>query len=324
MEPHHAKVIQRAHLHYLRRANFVHDHVVSLNQSTVVTSTNGTIPYDFLVICTGASYATLPGKTSNDCVLLSARAHNLGSHFNSVSRARSVLVIGAGTVGVELAAEIIERFPTKEVTLVGPLLARSTSKSTRYASEWLAARNVNLLPGDKVLRNEGRVFFLSSGRTIEADVAFICTGNVPNSAFMQKSPVFAPALTPTGFARASQTLLLDGFNNVFVAGDMTYIPGEEEKLCQDALACASVISDNITRLSRNPAAKLATYEPCKRPMIISLGKYDGMFTYRGWTVCGFICALMKDFVEWKELVHYQGSFWPGAPRYTPALHLHAV
>ncbi len=56
-------------------------------------------------------------------------------------------------------------------------------------------------------------------------------------------------------------------------------------------------------------------------MVISLGKYDGIFTYRGWTLTGFFCAMMKDFIEWKEMVHYQGTWWSGS---APALHLHTV
>lgn len=38
-------------------------------------------------------------------------------------------------------------------------------------------------------------------------------------------------------------------------------------------------------------------------MVISLGKYDGIFTYRGWTLSGFVPAAMKEFIEWKEMVN---------------------
>lgn len=49
---------------------------------------------------------------------------------------------------------------------------------------------------------------------------------------------------------------------------------------------------------------LYKYIPCKYPMLISLGRYDGIFTYYGWTMTGFLPAMMKEFVEWKEMVYY--------------------
>ncbi len=49
---------------------------------------------------------------------------------------------------------------------------------------------------------------------------------------------------------------------------------------------------------------LVRYSPSKLPMLISLGKYDGIFTYRGYSFGGFIPAAMKEFVEWKEMVYY--------------------
>ncbi len=63
-----------------------------------------------------------------------------------------------------------------------------------------------------------------------------------------------------------------------------------------------VVIENIKNMERKNT--LVRYSPSKLPMLISLGKYDGIFTYRGYSFGGFIPAAMKEFVEWKEMVYY--------------------
>lgn len=85
----------------------------------------------------------------------------------------------------------------------------------------------------------------------------------------------------------------------------------EEKLAQAAEKAADVVVSNILR--RVQGRQLREYRPKVFPKVISLGKYDGIFLYRGWTLCGFIPAMMKEFIEWKVMVAYRyrapASFW---------------
>jgi NADH dehydrogenase FAD-containing subunit len=305
VEPEHSKVIQKPHLHYLQHASVLHD-VASSISSTAVSTTHEQLSYDYLVLCTGAAYSSIPGDHKNESLVVSSRVNPLTSMHPALTRAQSVLIIGAGTVGVELAAEIRERFPSMKVILAGPLLARSPPRAIRYAEKWLRSHDVELLPTEKVLNYDGSSFFASSGRVLQADCAFVCTGNMPNTQYLKSSKDFSTAVNERGFVRVNEFLQMEGTSNVFAAGDITYIIGEDEKLCQDALVQGKIIADNIRRLdSRRP--RLRKYEACKRPMLISLGKFDGMLVYRGWTLCGFICALMKEFVEWKEMLPFHDS-----------------
>jgi len=322
VEPGHAKIIQRPHLHYLQKANFIHDQVTAVGSSSVTTSREH-VPYDYLVLCTGASYSTIPGDHKGESLVVSARANPLNAVFPAVTRARNVLIVGAGTVGVELAAEIKERFPSKEVILVGPILARSPARASRYAEEWLRSHGITLMPRDKISSYDGNSFFTAAGQTLQADCAFICTGNLPNTQFIQSSKELSSALNERGFARVNEHLQMEGWSNVFVAGDITYIPGEDEKLCQDALVQGAVIARNIRQLERR-SSKLGKYSACKRPMLISLGKYDCILVYRGWTLCGFFSALMKEFVEWKEMLRFQDSLLSLNQRMRYSKHQHIV
>jgi len=109
-------------------------------------------------------------------------------------------------------------------------------------------------------------------------------------------------VTPLGFVKVNEHLQLAGYRNIFVAGDLTEIPDQEEKLCQTAGSEIAVVIKNIYNMELQKS--LAKYTVAKCPMLISLGKYDGLLTYRGWTFTGFIPAVMKEFVEWKEMVWY--------------------
>lgn len=110
---------------------------------------------------------------------------------------------------------------------------------------------------------------------------------------------------------------------------------DEEKLAQRAEKHASIVAKNIYLLDRNdvgsgtkkaknalssPTARLkqstdlessararaspelASYSSYDVPILISLGKYTGMLVYKGWTLTGFLPAVMKEFVEWKVMV----------------------
>ncbi len=89
-------------------------------------------------------------------------------------------------------------------------------------------------------------------------------------------------------------------SNIFVAGDAASVP--EEKLAQNAEKHAEVVVKNILRLERGGKRPLCSYRSSARPVLISLGKLDGILIYAGWTLTGFIPAVMKEVVEWKVMV----------------------
>ncbi len=209
--PEHIRVIQKPHTSYLRRARFIHDVATAIGTDYVATAANQNLPYDYLLVCTGAQYTTLPGAHSSGGdgpLVLSSRAANLSSYNAVLSRAANILVVGAGTVGVELAAEIIEQFPDKQVILAGPVLPRAPPRARKHAEAWLRASGVLLMPAARVQRCEGRVFHTADGQSIQAAVAFLCTGNVPNSQLLQKSKDMAAYINERGYAVVSAHSIL--------------------------------------------------------------------------------------------------------------------
>jgi NADH dehydrogenase FAD-containing subunit len=262
----------------------------------------------------------LPGAAS---VIHSGRAQNLNDYHLPVSRARSILVIGAGSVGVELAAEIISHFPDKTVTLVGPILSRMPERAQRYAAGWLQGRGVVLLSKSKVAAYlGGESFQLTTGETVLASLAFVCTGNVPNASFLRSSKDFAPLLSERGFALVNDHFQLAPFKHVFAGGDLAAPIGDEEKLAAEANAVGSFIADNIYRMHYQPGVPLKSWSPARRPIVISLGKVYGIFCYLGWTLTGFVPACMKEVIEWKELLAFRYKL--PCPPLQKQSHLHSV
>jgi len=387
VNPEKAKAIQVEHKKVLKRSHICIEKVQQVFSEAVITESS-TIPFDFLIICTGARYSELnlgpmffietndekPNANhsfdratneemakemneiaplvengeetiserslsrdlsrtsighpsiearpileeydrfrlliscpSSSAVILSARVAHFERYHEVMLSSRRILIVGGGTVGVELAAEIVENFPEKELVLVNSqpqLINRCSPKAIRYVENFLRRNGVRLVLNERVVAHQGIMFMTHRGTMIEAELVFICTGNVPNSEFLKESCHFMPNsnVNRFGFVRVNEFLQLPQYENVFVAGDITDIPGEEEKLCQTAAAEIKVVVRNIFNIQGGKP--LVKYVPSKCPLVISLGKYDGLFTYRGWTITGFLPALMKEFIEWKEMIYY--------------------
>lgn len=99
-----------------------------------------------------------------------------------IKGANSILIIGGGPTGVELAGEIAFDYPGKDVTLVHNgfrLLQFIGQKASNKSLEWLKSKHVEVKLGQCVdldSISEG-VYVTSSGESIKADCHFLCTGS---------------------------------------------------------------------------------------------------------------------------------------------------
>jgi len=297
------KKIQVMHSHYLKNTYIIQKEVVRVEPGKVILD-DRSIPYDYLVINSGSAY-TQPFKEAR--VIASVRANTFRESYYTLRKVKKILIIGGGLVGVELAAEIVSHFKGKEVTIVhsqSTLINRFPKRAIRYCEEFLKSRGVRIIYNERVKGHKGQLFLTDQETEIPAEVAFLCTGIQPNSAFL-RNEYFMDTITEAGYVKANEHLQLSGnivYPNIFVAGDVLDV--REEKLAQAAESMGSVVVGNIINMERGK--KLSTYvSPWSRPVLISLGMYHGVFVYRGWTITGIIPALLKEAVEWKTLVRYR-------------------
>ncbi|CAN0923453.1 Apoptosis-inducing factor homolog A [Linum grandiflorum] len=118
VEPAFAERIVIKHRDYFTNGRIVTSHAVNITEKEVLTYDGESVPYDYLVIAAGHK-DPLP-ETRKDRL---AQFHAENERIKSAS---SILIIGGGPTGVELAAEIAVDFPGKE----GKPLASSWLKDT--------------------------------------------------------------------------------------------------------------------------------------------------------------------------------------------------
>ena len=189
------------------------------------------VPYDYLVLATGSSYAS-DIKANNASIAF--RHEQLVAERDAIDAAKQILVVGGGLVGCEVAGEVAEAFPGKQVTLVHAheSLLPNIRGAHVLASGVLESLGVKLLLGHRLSKSDtaGAVaggagaFITSKGTRIEADKVFWCTGYTPNSQCLRdhdvSDPPFGRALDERGFIRVDASLRVLGLDNVFACGDV--------------------------------------------------------------------------------------------------------
>jgi 3-phenylpropionate/trans-cinnamate dioxygenase ferredoxin reductase subunit len=181
------------------------------------------LPYDKLLLATGASPRRLPGVEGERIVYLRT-IEDAQRLRGALEPGRHIAIVGGGFIGLELAASARAR--GAEVTLVEALprlLSRGVPEriAARIQARHLAG-GVRLVFGDPIAAIESATvsarLTLASGMRIEADLVLIGIGAVPNVALAE-----AAGLTLTnGIAVDEQ--LATGDADIFAAGDCCSFP----------------------------------------------------------------------------------------------------
>jgi len=295
VEPKHIKRVQILHKHYLHKATIVSGRAIKFTKKQVHLKDGKKLNYDYLVIAVGSSYGSM---IKQENVVLAARASTLRKTHAQLLKANNVVIIGGGLVGCELAAEIIEDFPKKKVTILhsrATLLQRNTKKAQKYAEQFFKKRKVKLVFEDRMIEVKKKEVLTKSGNSIPSDLTFLCVGIKPNSEVVKNS--FPEKLNERGAIIVDKYLRVKDFKNVFAGGDITDV--KEEKTAQNAEIHARLIVSNILKVEGDQM--LESYVVKKRPMIISLGKWHGILQGETHTLTGLIPGLLKIIPEWKTM-----------------------
>ncbi len=289
------KSIRILHTSYLKKAQVVIGKVQKISGKEVFINSKK-IKFDYLVIASGSKYS-FPFK-NHDAVLIK-RASELRSHSNELYNAKNVLIIGGGFSGVELAGDIIIKYPEKNLTIVHSrdrLLERQPEKVSQYAQRFFEKRNAKIIFNEKVKKEKKGIYSTDKGRKIKADIAFLCVGIVPNSEFMKLS--FPNLLDKKGYIIVNEFLQLKNHKNIFVAGDITGI--KEEKTAQNALEYADIVIENLGRLEKKRPLRKYRFE--NKGMLISLGPKKGIFSKGNFILFGRIPRIMKNYLQKNQMM----------------------
>lgn len=263
----------------LRHGRVVHDRAALVDSGGVTLASGPRIDADYTVLATGSAYP-FPAKMDVDAAAdAKDRLHRTRSEL---ARAGRVLLLGAGPVGLELAAEIRTVWPSKPIMIVDPapdVLAGQYGDELRSElRRQLADLDVELLLGTGLRTppptppGVSRRFeaTTASGTSVTADIWFRCFGSAPVTNYLSED--LASARRPDGRLRVTPELRLEGAESVFAIGDITAIP--EPKQGSAANAHGEVVAVNIAALIRGDRS-LQTYEPDPPAILVPLGTSGG-------------------------------------------------
>ncbi|GLT48661.1 hypothetical protein SLA2020_222710 [Shorea laevis] len=279
------------HRDYLINGRIVTSTAANITDAEVLTADGESIAYDYLVIATGHK-DSVPKTRAERLDLYKAENEK-------IKAARSILIVGGGPTGVELAGEIAVDFPDKKVTIVhkGPRLLEFIGfKAAKKTLDWLKSKNVEVKLEQSVNLNSvsdgGKVYQTSAGETIEADCYFLCTGKPLGSAWLRET-LLKTNLDKGGGLMVDEHLRVKGHKNIFAIGDITDIP--ELKQGYLAQSHASVVAKNLKLLmAGGKESKMATYKPGSAMAIVSLGRKEAVAQFPFMTVSGCIPGMVKS------------------------------
>ncbi len=227
---------------------FIQASIKSMNDKEAKLSNGETIRFNQAVIASGSRYPTLPLAKPNAAFDYAERNQEMLDEHNSLASAKSVLVIGGGTVGVEFAGEIASAFPDKEITLAhatDTLLENMKPKAQRKALEQLTAKGVKV-KFNRRFAKDGDVYRDSkNNETMRPDIAYVCVGMIPNTEFLRVD--LPDILDDKGLIKVDTFMKVEGYENLYSLGDCStldsrkhgYLAGVQGALLGDALLNAA-------------------------------------------------------------------------------------
>ncbi|XP_057470687.1 uncharacterized protein LOC130759564 isoform X2 [Actinidia eriantha] len=277
------------HTEYLPNARLVISPAINITESEVLTAQGDPIAYDYLVIATG--------HVDTGALARSEKFSLYHAEYEQIKSSNSILIVGGGPTGVELAGEVAVDFPDKKVTLVhrgSRLLEFIGHKAGRKALDWLTSKKVEVILGQSVnLKSvSDGVYQTSGGETITADCYFNCTGK-PMGSMWLKDTVLKNSLDIHGRLMVDANLRVKGHRNVFGIGDITDIP--EIKQGYLAQRHALVAAKNLKLLmTGGDERKMAVYKPGWPLAIVSLGRNEAVAQIFFVTLIGCFPGMIKS------------------------------
>ncbi|XP_069394189.1 LOW QUALITY PROTEIN: ferroptosis suppressor protein 1 [Paralichthys olivaceus] len=280
---------------------------VDINRQTVVLQGGREVQFSHLILCTGTD-GPFPGKFNTEASYQSS-VQTYEDFTKQVQAADSVVVVGGGSTGVEMAAEIKTEHPEKKVVLIHSRIALADPEllpSVRHqAKEVLLQKGVELLLGEKVnnlsqlqlnVTNKNTEVTTERGETLTTDLIVRCTGLKVNSAAYDSS--FSASMADNGALKVNQHLQVQGFTNIYAVGDCADV--KEPKMAYHAQLHAAVAVSNIVNSLRGK--ELTSYHTGNVTMLLAMGRDDGVGQFNGFKLprCAVVLGKSRDLLLWKS------------------------
>jgi NADH dehydrogenase len=291
--------------------------------------------FDELVLALGShvDVSRVPGAREHALSLDAEQAPLLHERLAAARRSGGrVAVCGAGLSGIELTAELCDRWPGLSITLfsAGELGPGLSQRARSYVRSFFAQRGAQLCEGTRVARIERDGLWLDGAadgesRRSAAEVV-VWAGGFVASELPRQSGLDVNLREQV---RVDASLRALSHRNVMAAGDAGAIegrlPGPLQLSCKVALPMAVAAADNLARRLAGIAEQ--PFEFRDVGVCISLGRRDGVIdtrhpdgSPRERIITGRSGALLKEAVCRATLLRLRwerSGFWPVRPLHVP-------
>ncbi|XP_075902126.1 ferroptosis suppressor protein 1 [Nelusetta ayraudi] len=280
---------------------------VDTERQAVLLEGGREVKFTHLIVATGTD-GHFPGKFNTTSSLQTA-VQAYSDLVQQVQQADSILVVGGGTTGVEMAAELKTAHPHKKVVLIHSrteLADPGMLPSVRQeAKEVLLEKGVELLLGQKVsnlselqlnVAQKNTVVTLEGGDHVTIDLIICCTGLRVNSVAYASS--LSGSMTSSGALKVNDHMQVDGFTNIFAVGDCADV--NEPKMAYHAALHADVA---VTNIANSVSGKeLKSYRTGAVTMLLALGHDEGVGQFNGMRLprCLVAWGKSRSLLLWKS------------------------
>ncbi len=302
-----------------------------------ITTTIGELHYDYLVLATGTDTSffgneklralTLQMKSVREA--LDMRSYILQNFEQALTTDEGpekealldYVIAGAGPTGVELAGALAELkkhvlpndypeldFERMQIHLIdgSPRVLSSFSEtSSRKALEYLKEMGVDVWVNTRVTDYDGFKITTNAGRTLYAKTLIWAAGvkGVPVNGLNPQ------VITPAGRILTDRTCKVNGYENIFVAGDASQMEGDPEypkghpQVAQVAIQQGSVIGKNLVRSLKSGQQKNFRYRD--KGSMATIGRNRAIMEASWIKGSGLIAWLAWMFVHLMALVGFR-------------------
>ncbi|HEX6178882.1 MAG TPA: FAD-dependent oxidoreductase [Thermoanaerobaculia bacterium] len=244
----------------------VRDRVVAIDRrARRVRTESGEIAYDRLVYALGSTVDLDSVSGVREHALSLSGPAAAGRIRERLGTSKRAIVVGGGLSGVEIAAEIAERWPSLEVAIVaaGKIGPRLSASADLYLRETLTSRGVRL-HDDTIVTEVRRDGVVANGEMLHADAVIWCGG-------MRVSSIAREAGLQTN--EIGQILVGDDLRtsdpDIYAIGDAARFRNLGMQ-CATALPMGAYVADALAGIADGPF-RFAYAVTC-----ISLGRNDGI------------------------------------------------
>lgn len=250
------------------------------------------IPYSSLIIATGTS-ANSALWTLNGSHDITVQA--LKRMQSTLPSARTILIAGGGTVGVETAGEIATLYPIAKTTIASSgtrLLSRlkiSTSKDAEACLKKLkveVVNNLKITSSSVVQDGKATEVTFSNGSTRTVDVYIDATGGRPNSSYLPQT-----WLDENGFVLTdNKTLRVTAPNaeGVYAIGDVAnYSEGTAIDVQYSVAPLGTTIAIDVAAslgTDKPIGIKQKNFKPMRGTQVVPIGPSGGVGQLFGWRI----------------------------------------